>query len=91
MRTYELVIVVHPKVTEPERKKLVEQVKAWMGSVKVAKEEDLGSKALKYPIKKELTGHYYDFMLEGDSIPTDFEKRLIAQENILRHLLVRGK
>ncbi|MGH7245889.1 MAG: 30S ribosomal protein S6 [Candidatus Levyibacteriota bacterium] len=92
MRTYELVVVVRPTLTEPQRKKLLETVKGWLKDVKVVKENDWGSKALEYKIKRELTGFYYDFMLETqESVPTDFEKRLINDENVLRHLLVRTK
>lgn len=89
MRTYELVLVVKPSVNEADRKKLLETVKAWFGALKVTKEDDWGSKALKYPIKKELTGHYFDLLLEGETVPLDLEKRIINQENILRHLLIR--
>ena len=89
MRTYELVLVIKPSVSESERKKLLEQVKAWLGTLKATKEDDWGSKALKYPIKKELTGHYFALTLEGDVVPQDLEKRILNQENILRHLLVR--
>lgn len=89
MRTYELVLVVRPSLSEADRKKLLESVKAWFGSLKVTKEDDWGSKALKYSIKKELTGHYFDLFLEGESVPADLEKRILNQENILRHLLIR--
>lgn len=92
MRTYELVLVVNPSVTEPNRKKVLDTVKAWLGKAKVTKEDDWGSKALKYKIKKQETGHFYDLMLEtADAIPADFEKRVFMQEDILRHLLVRTK
>ena len=89
MRTYDLVLVIKSSVSEADRKKLLEQVKAWMGALKVTKEDDWGSKALKYPIKKELTGHYFALNLEGETVPQDLEKRILNQENILRHLLVR--
>ena len=92
MRTYELVLVMRPSVSEADRKKLLEQVKAWLGDLKVTKEDDWGSKALKYSIKKELTGHYFDLMLETEAvIPGDFEKKLLHEDNILRHLLIRNK
>lgn len=92
MRTYELVVVMKPSLNEADRKKLLDTVKAWLPDVKVTKEEDWGSKALKYRIKKELTGHFYDFKLETEGkVPQDFEKRVLLQDNILRHLLVRTK
>lgn len=92
MRTYELVVVMKPSLTEPARKKLLETVKSWLGDIKVAKEEDWGSKALKYRIKKELTGHFFDLHLEtAKAVPADFEKKILLQDDVLRHLLVRTK
>ena len=91
MRTYELVLVVKPSVKEADRKKLLGQVKEWLGKVKVTKEDDWGQKALAYPIKKEDSGHYYQYQLEGDSLPADFETRVLQNNNILRHLLLRTK
>ena len=49
----ELVLVVRPTLAEANRKKLVESVKALLKGVKVTVENDWGSKALAYPIKKE--------------------------------------
>lgn len=91
MRTYELVLVVKPTVKEADRKKLLEQIKVWLGEIKVTKEDDWGQKALAYPIKKEDSGHYYQYQLEGDSLPSDFETRVLQNANILRHLLLRTK
>jgi len=91
MRTYELVVVVSPSLTEPARKTLLDTVKTWLGKVKIVKEDDWGSKALKYKIKKEQTGHFFDLHLETEKIPADLEKRLLLQDDVLRHLLVRIK
>lgn len=92
MRSYELVLVIKPTLQETDRKKLIQTITSWLKDIKIVKEEDWGSKALKYPIKKELTGFYYDFILETEnSVASDFEKRLINQENVLRHLLIRTK
>ena len=91
MRTYELVLVVKPSVKEADRKKLLEQVKGWLGKVKVTKEEDWGQKALAYAIKKEDSGHYYQLFLEGETFPTDFETRVLQNNSVLRHLLLRTK
>ena len=99
MRTYELVLVVKPTVKEADRKKLLETVTGWLGKVKVTKEEDWGQKALAYPIKKEESGHYYQLFLEGDpstssgeaTLPADFETRVLQNNSVLRHLLLRTK
>jgi ribosomal protein S6 len=91
MRTYELVLVVKPSVKEADRKKFLEQVKGWLGEVKISKEEDWGQKALAYPIKKEDSGHYFQLFLEGESVPADLETKIFQNTQVLRHLLVRTK
>jgi ribosomal protein S6 len=90
MRTYEFVLILRP-VAEKDRKKLVETVKSWLKGLKLSSEKEWGSKALKYKIKKELTGFYYSFNIEGDKVPDDFERRLYNTDEVLRHLLIRGK
>jgi ribosomal protein S6 len=98
MRKYELVLVMRPSLKEADRKKLLETVKGWLGKVNVANEEDWGQKALSYPIKKENAGHYYKLDLETvsatdeeETIPQDFETRVIRNDGVIRHLLLRTK
>ncbi len=86
-----MVLVVKPSVKEAERKKLLEQVKGWLGKIKIAKEEEWGQKALAYPIKKEDAGYYYQLFLEGEDFPRDLETRIIQNNDVLRHLLLRTK
>lgn len=90
MRLYELVLVLRPSLKEADRKKFLASVKEWLKDVKV-KENDLGQKPLAYSIKKEVAGHYYQLMLEGENIAKDFETRLVRSENVLRHLMLRTK
>lgn len=92
MRKYEFVVVLKPSLSEAEQKKLLETIKSWLKDVKIAAEEEWGSKALAYKIKHEQMGVYYIFDLESENgLPTDFEKRLLAQDDILRHLVIRKK
>ena len=52
----------------------------------------MGQKPLAYTIKKELAGFYHKMQVEGEkAIPVDFEKRLLRNESILRHLVIRVK
>lgn len=90
MRKYELVFVIRP-IAEKDRKILVDTVKSWLKDAKFTLEESWGSKALKYEIKKEQTGFYYDFAFDIETIPVDFERKLINHENTLRHLVIRKK
>lgn len=91
MRIYELALVLKSSLSQAKRKKAVDTIKSYLKDLKITKEEDIGEKSLSYKIKKEDTGYYMDFLFEGDSIPVDFEKKLLANEGVLRHLLIRRK
>lgn len=91
MRNYELVLVLRPSLKEADTKKLLDTVKGWLTGVKITKEEDMGTKVLSYPIKKETSGAYFSLELEGENIPADLEKKVNANDNIIRHLLIRTK
>lgn len=91
MRLYELVLIMKPSLKEAERKKILDSIKEWLNEVKIKKENDWGQKALAYTIKREVAGHYYQLMLEGDNLAKDFEQRITRNENILRHLMLRTK
>jgi small subunit ribosomal protein S6 len=93
MRTYEFVIVLRPTLKDEERKKLLVTVKGWLGKeVSIAKEEELGQKLLAYPIKKESAGLYFVWHLESETgVPAGFEQKVIQNDQVLRHLLLRTK
>lgn len=90
MRTYEFIFIVKPTLSEADRKKLVDNIKSWLKALKVVKEEEWGQKVLAYPIKKERSGYYFRFTLEGENgVPKDVERRIIENEDVLRQLLIR--
>lgn len=91
MRTYELILIGKGSMSDALRKKLLTSVKSFLRDLKITKENEVGQKTLAYKIKRETTGFYWDFALEGESIPSDFEKKLLENDNILRHLLLRTK
>ena len=92
MRIYDLVLVFNSALTDDKRKKLTETILGYAKEAKVAKTENWGSKPLSYPIKKEISGNYVYMSLESENgLPTDFQRRIVAQEDILRHLVVRRK
>lgn len=92
MRLYELVVVLKTSLSDVERKKVVSKIKDLIKDVKIVKEEEMGQKPLAYKIKKELAGFYHLLHFELEKgIPADFETRLINNESVLRHLLVRRK
>ncbi len=89
MRSYELILVVRSSLTDTLRKKLIAGVKVLLKDLKIVKESEIGLKSLAYKIKRETSGFYFDFALEGENIPHDFEKKLAENESILRHLVLR--
>lgn len=92
MRTYDLVVVLRPSLKDSERKKLVDGIKTGLKGMKIAKEEEWGQKPLAYTIKKEAAGYYILYKLETEeTIPAGFEQKLLTNDNILRHLLLRTK
>ena len=92
MRLYELVLVLKTSLGDKERKKLLDDVKSWLKDVKVTAEDEWGQKPLAYKIKREVAGFYHLLTLETEKVvPADLEKRLMANDSILRHLLVRKK
>ncbi len=90
MRKYELVLVLN-SISEKDRKALIETIKKMLGDVKFLEENDWGSKALKYKIKGQSLGFYYDFIFETDKIDAGVEKKIINMDNVLRHLMIRQK
>lgn len=92
MRIYELALVLKSSLSQAQRKKVVDTIKNSLKDLKAIKETEIGEKQLAYKIKKEDTGYYMDFLFEGEnSVPLDFEKKLFANEDVLRHLLIRKK
>lgn len=92
MRNYQLVLVLKTSLSEANRKKFLEYVKSLLKGAKFSKEEDWGEKALAYTIKKENSGFYINYLFElKDEFSKDLEKKLLATDDVLRHLLLRVK
>jgi len=91
MRSYELILILKGSLSDTLRKKIATNVKALLKDLKIVKENEVGQKTLAYKIKREKEGFYLDFVLEGENIPEDFEKKLRENDNILRYLVLRLK
>lgn len=77
-------------VTGTAQEKLLDGIKKWLGEAKVAKVDDWGKKLLAYPIKKEKEGNYVVLEIESENgLSGDLEKKILMEEGILRHLVVR--
>lgn len=92
MRNYELVIILSSRLEEEKQKKLIDQVKKSIIDLKgkVTKADNWGKRAFSYPIKKQTQGIYVqlNFSLDEGKV-RDLEKKIKAQEDFLRYLLIR--
>lgn len=92
MRGYELVFVVQPTLKDTEKKKLLETIKGWLRNAKVAKEDDWGQRPLAYEIRHYNAGHYYLWQIESEEgLEKDLEQKLLTNDGVIRHLLLRTK
>lgn len=91
MRQYELALILKGDLNESARKKALDSIKTLVKSLKITEEKEFGKKPLSYAIKKQNDGLYFRMKMEGETIPLDLEKRLLNQEEVLRHLLIRIK
>jgi small subunit ribosomal protein S6 len=90
MRNYEAVCVF--RTDEDHFPKGQEAVKSRLSDLGATfvKEEDMGRRALAYPIKKQVQGHYYVYYVEMDPQQAhQVEEKVRHQEQLLRFLMVR--
>jgi ribosomal protein S6 len=92
MRNYQLVLVLRKSLTEGTRKKLLETIKGLLVGAKFTKEEEWGDKPLSYVIKKQSSAFFVNCLFETkEEMSKDFEKKLTAMDDVIRHLLLRSK
>ncbi|HEY9077501.1 MAG TPA: 30S ribosomal protein S6 [Anaerolineaceae bacterium] len=90
MRTYEVVLIVHPELDEAGLTGAVEKVKGWItesGGV-ITKVDQWGRRPLAYPIKKQKAGQYVLITCEmTPSFTNELERNLRLTEAILRFMI----
>ena len=92
IRTYELVFIVDPRLSDEEVVSLTEEYKAMITAAdgKITKEESWGRKKLAYPIRKLNEGKYVLLYIEAKTSPcVEVEQRMRQNEKILRYLTTR--
>lgn len=91
MRSYELMCLIRPELTEEEIQSLSQEIQNDMQNLGgEVKNVDLwGKKILAYPIKKRKEGYYivYNFLFPTNQL-RELERRLKLREDILRYLLI---
>ena len=91
MRTYEVLFILSPQVTEEEATTLVADFKsvAEKNGATFTNEEAWGRRRLAYPIQKFNEGIYHLFVVESDSSLSELDRRMKNVDRVLRHVIVR--
>jgi small subunit ribosomal protein S6 len=94
MRTYELMFVVDPRVSDEEVVTMAQDYRNMItaGGSTITGEENWGRRKLAYPIDKLTEGKYFVFFVEsevGKTALPEVEHRMRQNDKILRYLTVR--
>lgn len=91
MRTYEVLFILSPQVTEEETTTLVGDLKsvAERNGATLKNEEAWGRRRLAYPIQKFTEGVYHLFVFESDQSLSELDRRMRNIDRVLRHVIVR--
>ena len=92
MRSYELITIVSPEVTDEDVPSTAERVNKLIENKKgsVTKVQRWGKRKLAYPIKHHVEGHYLLTHFELDpQLTSELESELQVSEDIIRHMLIR--
>lgn len=92
MRSYELILIVHPEVDRDGLAAVIERVKGFFEAEggRVTRVEPWGMRRLAYPIRNLWEGQYVLMHVELQPFAlAEVERGLGLTEEILRHLIVR--
>ncbi len=92
MTKYEIMFIVKTTMEDDQIKKVAEDLQKLINikPSKVIEFKDMGRKKLAYPIKKEVSGHYYVMTVSAEhEIISEFDRKVSINENILRHLIIK--
>lgn len=91
MRTYEVLFILSPQVTEEEATALIDDFRAvaQRNGATIKNEEAWGRRRLAYPIQKFTEGNYHLFVLESADSLSELDRRMKNSDRVLRHMIVR--
>jgi small subunit ribosomal protein S6 len=91
MRTYEVLFILSPQVTEEETTTLIAEFKrvAESTGATLKSEDAWGRRRLAYPIHKFNEGIYHLFVFESASSLAELDRRMKNSDRVLRHMIVR--
>lgn len=92
MNKYELMFIVKPDMEETAIKAEADNLKKVLtnNGAKFLEEKAMGQRDLAYEIKKYTKGYYYLYVVEAPvEAINEFDRLVLINENLLRHLVVR--
>lgn len=92
MNKYEMMFIVKATIDETAVNAIAEGLKSVITSMKgeITESKDLGQKKFAYPIKKEITGHYFVVNFDANNeIVAELDRKARIDENVLRHMIIR--
>ena len=92
MNKYEMMFIVKATLEEEATKAVAESLESVITAMKgeISESKDLGQKKLAYPIKKEITGHYYLVNFTADNETRDeLDRKARLDEKVLRHMIIK--
>ena len=91
MRTYDVLYILSPQVTEEEATTLTTEFKRVAESLgaTLKNEEAWGRRRLAYPINKSTEGIYHLLVYETAAGLSELDRRMKNSDRVLRHMIVR--
>jgi small subunit ribosomal protein S6 len=91
-RTYEIIFIADPNLSEPDVETLTTTVKGFVEKEggKIEKSENWGKKRLAYEVRRHRDGYYVLLSVVGSAaLVKEVERRMRVTDGIIRHLSVR--
>ena len=92
MRSYEMVLILKPDLSDDQLKEEVDKVKGLItkGGGQILHYEDWGKRKLAYAIRRQTKGSYHLFQFASDpQALAEVDRSLKLDEAVLRHMTVR--
>ena len=91
MNKYETVILISNKITEEQRKDVINKIKKLISANgKVIKTEEIGERKLPYEIRKNSKAFYYVINFESDAgFISELERNYRITDEIIKFIVIR--
>lgn len=89
MNKYEIMFIVKSSLESDALNKITEDLKQTFADKKL-EFKDMGQKRFAYPIKKDINGYYFliNVLATANEIE-DFKHKVLVNEDVIRHLIVK--